>query len=154
MSVPHQALEGEWGIEMTETPDRWILPVEFAGVAEVIDGVLTVGGVDIPIGKPIRDLPVYVRRDSSDLSVMEVLMARHDGYAQEELDAQNDAAERYPLGPKEYWRKEMVGKYLYGPDEHLMTDEEFEADWPEDEEEPAPERPHLRLVDPLPKEAS
>ena len=34
-------------------------------------------------------------------------------------------------GPKEYWRGRMVGKYTYGSDGHQMTDEDFEADWPE-----------------------
>lgn len=72
---------------------------------------------------------VYVRRLSDDLSVAEIHMTRHDGLAQEELDRENAEAERYPLGPKEYWRGKMVGKYRYGPDQHLLTDEEFEADW-------------------------
>lgn len=38
-------------------------------------------------------------------------------------------AERYVLSPKEYWRSAMVGKYTYGADQHLMTDQEFEEDW-------------------------
>jgi hypothetical protein len=50
------------------------------------------------------------------------------------LDAKNEEAERYPLGPKEYWRGEMVGKYRYGSDSHVMTNEEFEADWEEGED--------------------
>lgn len=49
--------------------------------------------------------------------------------AQEELDVENAEAGRYPLGPKEYWRGRMVGKYTYGSDGHLMTNEDFEADW-------------------------
>lgn len=72
---------------------------------------------------------VYVRRASDDLSVIEIHMARHDGLAQEELDRENAEAERYPLGPKEYWRGKMVGKYRYGADSHLMTNDEFEEDW-------------------------
>jgi hypothetical protein len=44
-----------------------------------------------------------------------------DQYAQEELDAENAEAERYPLGPKEFWRARMVVNYLYGPDRHPMT---------------------------------
>jgi hypothetical protein len=112
-----------------------ILPAEFVGLAKIADEVLNVGGVEITLGRHACDLPVYVRRKSSDLSVIEVLIAFHDGYAQEELDAQNEEAARYPLGPKEYWRGEMVGKYTYGPDNHLMTNEEFEADWAEAEDE-------------------
>jgi hypothetical protein len=111
-----------------------ILPAEFVGIAKVHDAVLNVGGLEISLGRGCS-VPVYVRRRASDLSVIEVLLAFHDGYAQEELDAQNDEAARYPLGPKEYWRGEMVGKYHYGSDNHLMTNEEFEADWAEEEDE-------------------
>jgi len=74
---------------------------------------------------------VYVRRSSRDLSVIEIAIARHDGLAQEALEVENEEAGRYPLGPMEYWRTRMVGKYRYGPDQHLMTDEEFERDWAE-----------------------
>ena len=87
--------------------------------------------MEIPfaVGKNTGDIPVYVRRGSIDLRIIEVLIARHDGLAEEELEYQNEQAEIYPLGPKEYWRGEMVGKATYGVDHHLMTDEEFEADW-------------------------
>jgi death-on-curing protein len=78
---------------------------------------------------------VYVRRLSGKtegLSVSEIIISVvGDGYAQEELDAENAEAARYPLGPKEYWRGRMVGKYTYGADGHLMTNEDFEADWAE-----------------------
>lgn len=78
---------------------------------------------------------VYVRRLSGKtegLSISEIIISVvGDGYAQEELDAENAEAARYPLGPKEYWRGRMVGKYTYGADGHLMTDEDFEADWAE-----------------------
>ena len=78
---------------------------------------------------------VYVRRLSGKtegLSISEIIISVvGDGYAQEELDAENAEAARYPLGPKEYWRGRMVGKYTYGPDGHLMTNEDFEADWAE-----------------------
>jgi prophage maintenance system killer protein len=78
---------------------------------------------------------VYVRRLSGKtegLSISEVIISVvGDGYAQEELDAENAEAARYPLGPKEYWRGRMVGKYTYGRDGHLMTNEDFEADWAE-----------------------
>jgi hypothetical protein len=63
------------------------------------------------------------------------MIAQHDGYAQEELDDENEEAERYPLGPKEYWRSKIVGKWTTGADKHLITNEEFEADWDEDLEE-------------------
>jgi len=76
---------------------------------------------------------VYVRRLSGKtegLSISEIIISVvGDGYAQEELDAENAEAARYPLGPKEYWRGRMVGKYTYGADGHLMTNEDFEADW-------------------------
>lgn len=78
---------------------------------------------------------VYVRRLSGKtegLSISEIIISVvGDGYAQEELDAENAEAGRYPLGPKEYWRGRMVGKYTYGSDGQLMTNEDFEADWTE-----------------------
>jgi len=78
---------------------------------------------------------VYVRRLSGKtegLSISEIIISVvGDGYAQEELDAENAEAARYPLGPKEYWRGRMVGKYTYGADGHLMTNADFEADWEE-----------------------
>lgn len=125
------------------TPNRpqpvTILPAEFVGTAEVIGGNLNVGGVLVPISGWIdgtvpsgRSMSIYVRRYSHTLEVCEILTARHDGLAQEELDEQNAEAERYPLGPKEYWRSQSVGKYRYGLDQHLMTDEEFEQDWADD----------------------
>lgn len=103
-----------------------ILPAEYLGEAECVDGHINVGGVLVPFRGATG---VYVRRVSSDLSVAEIHLARHDGLAQEELDEQNRQAAAYPLGPKEYWRGEMVGKYRFGADQHLMTDEDFEADW-------------------------
>jgi hypothetical protein len=112
-----------------------IPPAEFVGMTEAPNGVLTIGSMTVVLGRNTSSAPIYVRRKSSDLSVIEVLLAFHDGYAQEELEAQNDEAGRYPLGPKEYWRGEMVGKYRYGTDQHLMTNEEFEADWAEAEDE-------------------
>lgn len=108
-----------------------ILSAKYVGEAKPHDGFIDVGCVKVawaagPVG-------VYVRRVSTDLSVIEIAVARHDGLAQGELDEQNAEAERYPFGPKEYWRAEMVGKDRYGPDQHLMTDEEFESDWDEGE---------------------
>jgi hypothetical protein len=124
-----------------------ILPAEWVGkAAHDKDGILTIGTGDKVVKLYLNKgsmprwwndgcVDVYVRRLSTDLSICEILIAQHDGYAQEELDHENEEAERYPLGPKEYWRAKMVGKYYYGADHHLMTNEEFEADWDEEEEE-------------------
>lgn len=105
----------------------YILPAEHFGTAYGKDGQLNIGGLAVPYRDTAVD--VYIRRSSKDLSVVEIHIARHDGLAQEELDRQNEEAEHHPLGAKEYWRSEMVGKYTYGPDSHPMTNEEFEADW-------------------------
>jgi hypothetical protein len=126
-----------------------IMPAEYIGEAgHGPDGKLRIGEgehvVELDLARTGLDpagyccwwnthtVGVYVRRSSEDLSVMEIHMTRHDGLAQEELDAQNEEAAAYPLGAKEYWRSEMVGKYTYGADGHLMTDEEFEMDWETD----------------------
>jgi len=129
---------------MTEEP-AYILPAEYVGEARHDDdGWLTIGLPDdkgegvvrLQLTKPglvgwwnTGSVGVYVRRVSDDLSIVEIAIARHDGLAQEELDAENDEAQRYPLGPKEYWRTKSVGHYTYGEDGHLMTDDEFEQDW-------------------------
>lgn len=131
----------------TPEPTHVILPAEYVGEAWTPERVLVIGipqdGCDgerwdspSVVAVPVwcNSVSVYVRRDSADLSVIEIHMTRHDGLAQEELDQENDEAERYPLGPKEYWRSKTVGKSLYGADAHLMTDAEFEADW--DEQDP------------------
>jgi hypothetical protein len=118
-----------------------ILSAEFVGkAAHDKNGMLTIGTGDKIVKLYLNkgDTPgwwqdgcvnVYVRRFANDLSICEILIAQHDGYAQEELDYENEQAEIYPLGPKEYWKTKMVGKYKYGLDEHLMTEEEFEKDW-------------------------
>lgn len=109
-----------------------ILPAEFIGNARIVDGRLDIGGVKIQLGDwGPSGVSIYVRRSSADLTVMEICMARHDGLAQEELDQENLEAERYSLGPKEYWREKIVGKYTCGPDGHLVTNDEFEKDWDE-----------------------
>jgi hypothetical protein len=116
-----------------------ILPAECVGAAEIVDGVLDVGGVPIQLNRPglvagtRHQLGIYVRRSSKDLSVMEVHIAFHDGFAQEALDQENFEAERHPGGPREYWRAKSVGKDLYGPDQHLMTEADFEREWAEAE---------------------
>lgn len=123
-----------------------IMPAEFVGeAAHDADGYLTIGEgehtVRIHLTKGERPgwwntgtVSVYVRRMSNDLSVCEIHITAHDGLAQEELEEENRQAEIYPLGPKEYWRQKSVGKYTYGVDQHLMTDEEFEEDWDDDDD--------------------
>jgi hypothetical protein len=109
------------------TEPVFILPAEYLGEAESPGGVLRIGGLEVPVW--CGSVSVFVRRASDDLSIMEVHIARHDGLAQEQLDQENMEADRYPLGPKEYWRSKMVGSFQYGTDGHRMTEEEFEADW-------------------------
>ncbi|GAC1666457.1 MAG: hypothetical protein NVS9B9_27190 [Ktedonobacteraceae bacterium] len=94
---------------MTKT----IGPVEFVGNAEIVDGKLNIGGVEIPFRGSKGDgqefpecfASIYVQRMNDDLSVAEIHIARHDGYAQLELDNQNKEAEEHPLGPEDYWRR-------------------------------------------------
>lgn len=133
---------------MTDEPEvTYILSAEHVGNAEAPNGELSIGTADENGDGVVRLqldwgwYSVFVRRSSSDLSIMEIHMARHDGLAAEELDRQNEEAERYPLGQKEYWRGRMVGRYQIGikraeetgrsPDD-LMTDEDFEDDWYDD----------------------
>lgn len=132
--------------EEGEDEVSWILPAEYVGEAgHDTEGNLTIGTGDkiITVNLSTSTYPgwfktntvgVYVRRLSDDLSVMEIHITRHDEMEQEALEERNLQADEYPLGPKEYWRGEMVGKYTTrGGDpnapERLMTDEDFEADW-------------------------
>ncbi len=135
---------------MSDYPQRFILPPEFLGdAAHGDDGILRIGTprsdgngvVEIRLTKRSKPgwwhtntVQVYVCRFSDDLSIAEIQMAQHDGLAEAELEFQNEQAYIYPLGPKEYWRSELVGKAAYGLDKHLMTNEEFEEDWYEFEE--------------------
>ena len=135
---------------MSNYPVRIILPAELIGdAAPSDDGILRIGAprsdgsgvVEIRLikrGNPCccytNTVSVYVRRWADDLSIAEIQMAQHDGLANEELEYQNEQAEIYPLGPKEYWRSESVGKAIYGVDNHLMTNEEFEEEWHECDE--------------------
>jgi hypothetical protein len=136
---------------MNDYPIRIILPAEFIGdAAHNNDGILRIGTprsdgsgvVEIRLIKHsntgwwhTNTVPVYVRRFAGDLSIAEIQMAQHDGLADEELEYQNEQAEVYPLGPKEYWRSELVGKATTGVDNHLLTNEEFEEDYFDDEAE-------------------
>jgi len=135
---------------MEDFQEFTILPAEFVGhAAHEDDGILRIGTprsdgsgvVEIRLTKGelsrwwnTKTVSVYVRRFSNDLSVAEIHMAQHSGLFDEELEYQGEQAENYPLGPKEYWRSEQVGKYTYGVDNHLMTNEEFEAEWAEAQE--------------------
>ena len=130
---------------MNDHPVRIILPPEFIGeAAHGDDGILRIGtprsdgsGVveirltkgDLPRWWNTKTVPVYVCRWADDLSIAEIQMAQHDGLSNAELEYQNELAEIYPLGPKEYWRSELVGKAIFGLDKHFMTNEEFEEDW-------------------------
>jgi hypothetical protein len=79
-----------------------ILPAEFIGKASHSPaGVLRIGEgehvVELKLSKGSRPgwwndsaVSVYVRRLSSDLSIMEIHIARHDGLAAEEMEAQNE----------------------------------------------------------------
>ncbi len=122
---------------MTNHEPVHILTAEYVGDATIgDDGLLDIGGLKVPVWHPPnRKISVYVRRVSSDLSVAEIVMARHDGLAQEVLDEENMEAERYPLGPKEYWRGQIVGKWTTGMDAHPMTDIDFEEYWTEMDED-------------------
>ena len=119
------------------------LPAEWVGkAAHDENGILTIGTGDNIVKLSLNKgtmprwwkdncVDVYVRRFSHDLSICEIMIAQHDGYAHEEAQMEDYEAERYPLGPKEYWRAKMVGKWMYGSDNHLMTNEEFEEVWEE-----------------------
>ena len=140
---------------MNDYPVRIILPPEFIGdAAHSDDGILRIGtprsdgsGVveirltkgGIPRWWSTKTVPVYVCRWADDLSIAEIQMAQHDGLAEAESEYQNECAEIYPLGPKEYWRSELVGKATFGLDGHFMTNEEFEEDWHDIEEDDSAE---------------
>jgi len=114
-------------------------PAEFVGSLSYNEHTIHIGDLAIGDVHGYNPAGVYVRRVSGKtdgISVGEVIISViGDHYAQEELDAENDEAERYPLGPKEYWRARLVGKAIYGHDQHPMTAEGFEADWVESEQD-------------------
>ncbi len=90
-------------------PEFYIMPAEFVGMAKESDGVLNIGGLEVRTGGWWNDenIAVYVRRSSHNLQAIEIVMAKHDGYSQEELDSQNEEAERYPLGAEAYWEDKL-----------------------------------------------
>lgn len=81
------------------------------------------------------ELPIYVRRRSSDPPVVEIAADLDGALAEEELLCDAAEAERYPLGPKEYWRTRSVGCWHYGSDDHVMTEADFEEFWADGEVE-------------------
>ena len=115
------------------------------------DGILNIGTpgpngdglVGIPLtkdGKPgwfsTNEVAIYIIRNSDDGSIAEISIDIEDGLTYCDFDFQSELGKSSPLGPKEYWRSEQVGKYTYGVDNHLMTNEEFEAEWNEIDEGP------------------
>ena len=147
-SVPLGALTGWVGIvslavppalpeSLAQRPPLVIYPAEYVGDLPYADHTVTIGELVIHDVHGYHPAGVYVRRISGKtegISVAEIIIsAVGDGYAQEEFDAENAEAERYPLGVKEFWRSRLVGKATYGKDGHPMTDEEFESDWAEGE---------------------
>jgi death on curing protein len=141
-AVPLAALAAWVGQRLGRVRPAWtgptIFPAEFVGSLEYTDNAVQLGDIRISDVHGFNPAGVYVRRVSGKtggLSVAEIIISVvGDGYAQEELDVENEEAARYPLGAKEYWRGRMVGKYRSGADGHLMTDAEFEADWADAED--------------------
>jgi len=115
-----------------------IYPAEYVGELPYEGNRIVVGGIEIGDVHGYNPAAIYVRRISGKvegISVAEIIISMvGDAYAQEELDAENAEANRYPLGPKEYWRGKLVGRALYAPDGHAMTNEEFEQEWEEAED--------------------
>lgn len=117
-------------------PKMVIYPAEYIGALRYDEHSIALGDLIVTDVHGFNPAGVYIRRISGKtegISVAEIIISVvGDGYAQEELDAENAEAERYPLGPKEYWRGRLVGTALFA-DGHAMTEEEFEAEWAEGE---------------------
>jgi hypothetical protein len=117
-------------------PSDLILPAQCIGSAEVVDGVIDIGGVKIELGRPgwnprqddmgkwIGHLPVYVRRLQNEGSVFEIHLAFGDGLQMEESEWLERQEDEHPGGPKGFWRDRVVKG-----DDELLTDEEFEKFW-------------------------
>jgi death-on-curing protein len=123
---------------VSSRPPLVIYPAEHVADLPYTDHTIHIGELAIRDVHGYNPAGIYVRRVSGKtdgISVAEIIVTVvGDEYAQEELDSENTEAERYPLGPKEFWRSRLVGKATYGRDAHPMTDAEFEADWAESEE--------------------
>jgi death-on-curing protein len=119
-------------------PKMMIYPAEYVGALHYEGHRIDLGDLTITDVSGFNPAGVYVRRISGKtegISVAEIIISVvGDRYAQEQLDAENAEAGRYPLGSKEYWRGRLVGEATF-TDGHVMTDEEFEAEWAESEEE-------------------
>ena len=124
---------------LSERPALVVYPAEYIGPLPYQDHTVQIGDLVIHDVHGFNPAGVYIRRISGKtegISVAEVIIsAVGDGYAQEELDAENAEAERYPLGAKEFWRTRLVGSATYGLDRHVMTNDEFEADRAESQQE-------------------
>ena len=108
------------------------------------DGILSIGTpgpngdglVGIPLtkdGKPgwfsTNEVAIYVTRYSDDGSIAEISMDIEDGLTYCDFDFQSELGKSSPLGQKEYWRNELVGKHFYEDENLFMTNEDFEFEW-------------------------
>jgi len=121
-------------------PSDLILPAECIGVAEVVNGVIDIGGMKIELGRPgynprkegdhLRGgLSAYVRRLQSDIrdrngTVFDIALSFGDGLEMEESAWLEKQGEKHPGGPKGFWRDRVVKG-----DDELLTDEEFDKYW-------------------------
>jgi death on curing protein len=123
---------------VSSRPSLMMYPAEYIGDLAYSDHTVHVGDLTVRDVHGYNPAGVYVRRVSGKtdgISVAEIIVTViGDHYAQEELDAENAEAERYPLGLKEFWRNRLVGKVTYDTDARPLTDAEFEADWAESEQ--------------------
>ena len=99
-------------------PPLVVYSAEHVGELTYSDQTIEVGDLKIHDVHGYNPASVYVRRISGKtdgISVAEIIITViGDEYAQEELDAENAEAQRYPLGVKEFWRSWLVGKAMFG----------------------------------------
>lgn len=97
--VPSPLAEG-----LGDRPELVMYSAEFVGSLSYNDQTIHIGEVAIGDVHGYNPAAVYVRRvsDKSDgISVGEIIISViGDRYAQEELDAENEEAQRYPLGAR------------------------------------------------------
>lgn len=112
-----------------------IYPAEYVGSLGYEENAIHLGDLVVHDVHGFNPAGVYVRRiggKTEGISVAQIVISVvGDAYAEEQLNAENAEADRYPLGPKEYWRTKLVGHASYA-DGHVMTDAEFEDEWGED----------------------
>lgn len=119
-------------------------PEFYAWASHGEDGILYIGTpqhngnglVDIPLtkgGKPgwfsTNEVAIYVTHYSDDGSIAAITMAIEDGLTYCDFDFRSEQGKSSPLGPKEYWRNELVGKHFYEAADRIMTNEDFEIEW-------------------------